>query len=86
MIKDKELFPILSIYIFNKYTFISTVQWAFSLVAGTVPSMEEGVSSTLSLCLDTPGKKKRKSKDKPNFYYLMSVDILCSSVKALPLE
>ena len=43
---QKSFFPILSIYIFNKYTFISTVQWAFSLVAGTVPSMEEGVSST----------------------------------------
>jgi hypothetical protein len=69
------------------------VQWAFSLVAGTVPSMEEGVSSTLSLCLDKP-ERKRKRKRKRNkskinqtsiSFYLMSVDILCSSVKALPL-
>jgi len=37
--------------------------------------MEEGVSSTLSLCLDTPErkrKKKEKSKDKPNFFIILS--------------
>jgi hypothetical protein len=67
------------------------VQWAFSLVAGTVPSMEEGVSSTLSLCLDKPERKRKRKRNKSKInqtsisFYLMSVDILCSSVKALPL-
>lgn len=51
--------------------------------------MEEGVSSTLSLCLDTPERKRKRKKANINQtsipFYLMSVDILFSSVKALPL-